>query len=250
MRAGASASVPSASEREASARTARQSAQSRRWASTAPSSLCASSPRASANRASSSTQRMSADTQRGCIRRRTHASSSRMASPAFERLLTAARDTRSALDEPLRRELAERLASAEQATPGVSGDPYEFGASLLALLGASAEPRAELGALHVEDMYFVWALANHDRAALARLEREFLAPLARRVSAARDLPPGELEQNVRTRLLVGEGDAPPRIGRYAGRGPFGAWLRMVAKRVALDLLRARGARNDRELESP
>jgi RNA polymerase sigma-70 factor (ECF subfamily) len=173
-----------------------------------------------------------------------------MASPAFERLLTAARETQSALAEPLCRELAARLASAEQATPGVSGDPYEFGRSLLALLGASAEPLAELEALHVEDMYFVWALANHDRAALARLEREFLAPLARRVSAARDLPPGELEQSVRTRLLVGEGDAPPRIGRYAGRGPFGAWLRMVAKRVALDLLRARGARTDRELESP
>jgi RNA polymerase sigma-70 factor (ECF subfamily) len=167
---------------------------------------------------------------------------------ASDRLLAAARDTSTALSEPLRVQLAERLASAEQKTPGVSGDPYEFCVSLLRVL--ATEPRVELAALHVEDMYLVWALAKHDRAALARLEREFLARLSVRVSAGQDLPPGELEQNVRTRLFVSQGDSPPRITQYSGRGPFGAWLRMVAKRVALDLLRARGARPERELESP
>jgi RNA polymerase sigma-70 factor (ECF subfamily) len=167
-----------------------------------------------------------------------------------ERVLAAVRDTDTALAEPLRDALVERLESAARSTPGVAWDPYEFCITLLGLLRGVGEARAELAALHVEDMYFVWALAKHDRAALSRLEREYLTRLSARVSAAHDLPPGDLEQNVRTRLFVSQGASPPRITQYSGRGPFGAWLRMVAKRVALDLLRARGARPDRELTSP
>ena len=169
----------------------------------------------------------------------------------FERLLTAARDTRTTLAAPAWSELERRLQAAELATPAVTSDPRDFCEALLGKLAASPDAGVELTRLHVEDLYFVWALAKQERSAVARFEREYLAPLPARVAEAHDLAPGELVQQVRTRLLVGEGASPPRIGLYAGRGPFSAWLRMVAKRVALDLLRARGAtRAERELEHP
>ncbi len=174
-----------------------------------------------------------------------------MPSSLFQSLLAAAHDTRTALAGPLREELARRLEAAEAATPGILSDPHEYCVTLLHQLAATPDPMAELAKLHVEDMYLVWALAKQERTAVLRFERELLGRLPARVAEARELAPGELEQHVRTRLLVPEGAEPARITQYAGRGPFGAWLRMVAKRVALDLLRARGrARMERELESP
>jgi RNA polymerase sigma-70 factor (ECF subfamily) len=174
-----------------------------------------------------------------------------MVSPLFQQLLAAARERGIELALPVQRALEQKLAAAKLATPAVTSDSREFCDRLLDLLGAAPDALGELARLHVEDMYLVWALAKQDRAALARFEHEFVARLSVRVSEARELSPGELEQQVRTRLFVSEGTEPPRIAQYAGRGPFGAWLRMVAKRVALDLLRARGAvRTERELASP
>jgi RNA polymerase sigma-70 factor (ECF subfamily) len=178
-----------------------------------------------------------------------------MPSSLFQSLLTAAHDTGVAIQGPVHDELQRRLVAAEAANPGLAGDPYEYCVALLTLVSAAPDPLAELAKLHVEDMYFVWALAKQERAAVLRFEREFLLRLPGRVAEAHEFVPGELEQHVRTRLLVGEragdGVQAPRITQYAGRGPFSAWLRMVAKRVALDLLRARGkARTERELESP
>jgi RNA polymerase sigma-70 factor (ECF subfamily) len=174
-----------------------------------------------------------------------------MASLVFERLLSAARDIRPPLAAPLANELAHRLQAAEAATPAVASDPHDFCVALLDVLAPAPDALPALAKLHVEDMYFVWALAKHERTALIRFEQEFLARLPTRVAEAHELAPGELAQHVRTRLLVGEGTQPARITQYAGRGPFSAWLRMVAKRVALDLLRARGTRRaERELETP
>ena len=134
-----------------------------------------------------------------------------MASLLFHRVLAAARDTRTALAEPLRQELERRLEAAELATPSVTSDSHDFCVSLLALVCAGPDPLSELSRLHVEDMYLVWALAKQDRAALARFEHEFLARLAVRVSEAKELSRGELEQQVRTRLFVSEQGQPARI---------------------------------------
>jgi RNA polymerase sigma-70 factor (ECF subfamily) len=151
----------------------------------------------------------------------------------------------------LRRELERRLHGAELATPGVAADPSAFVSGLAARLVAATNPLEELERLHVEDLYLAWALRHQDRAALRRFETEFLSKLATQIKGAA-AEGGELEQQVRTRLLLpGEG-RPPRIEQYSGRGPFGGWLRMIATRCVLDLQRARGEKSGhlRELDSP
>ena len=49
----------------------------------------------------------------------------------------------------------------------------------------------------------------------------------------------EVLQRVREKLFVGAGDRPPKIADYGGRSPLDGFLRVVATRVAVNLLRAR-----------
>jgi RNA polymerase sigma-70 factor (ECF subfamily) len=153
-------------------------------------------------------------------------------------------------DSALRRELLRRLHAAELATPRVVADARGFVQKLAARLVTVTAPLAELEQLHVEDMYLAWALSRADAAALRRFEGEFLSKLATQIKGAA-AEAGELEQQVRTRLLLSSGDQPPRIEQYSGRGPFGGWLRMIATRCVLDLQRARNSGQQlRELDSP
>jgi len=173
-----------------------------------------------------------------------------MASPLFERFVAAAREAKAVFDPAVWDELRRRLSTAELATPGIACDPLAYCERVIGLLAAAPNAGLELSALHLEDLYLVWGLANNDRAAFARFEREFLTRLAGQVAAGQHQMRAELEQSVRTRLFVAEAERPPRVTQYSGRGPFGAWLRMVGKRAALDLHRARGASALRELDSP
>lgn len=153
-------------------------------------------------------------------------------------------------DSALRKELLRRLYAAELATPRVGADARDFVKNLAARLATVTAPLTELEQLHVEDMYLAWAMSRADAAALRRFEGEFLSKLATQIKGAA-AEAGELEQQVRTRLLLSSGDRPPRIEQYSGRGPFGGWLRMIATRCVLDLQRARsGGQQLRELDSP
>jgi RNA polymerase sigma-70 factor, ECF subfamily len=146
--------------------------------------------------------------------------------------------------------VARRVEAAERLTPGVRLDTAEFRAILQETLATADDPERELAALHVEDMYLAWALTHGDKAAFSRFEREFVAQLATQIKGAA-AEAGELEQLVRTRLFVANVGQPPRISQYSGRGPLGAWLRMLATRCLLDLQRARSGHTvARELDSP
>jgi RNA polymerase sigma-70 factor, ECF subfamily len=52
----------------------------------------------------------------------------------------------------------------------------------------------------------------------------------------------DLAQHLRERLLVGGGGGRPKLAEYGGRGPLGGWVRVVATRMALNVLRDRRAR--------
>ncbi|HVJ19314.1 MAG TPA: sigma-70 family RNA polymerase sigma factor, partial [Polyangiaceae bacterium] len=96
----------------------------------------------------------------------------------------------------------------------------------------------QLAGMHFGDLYLAWALGSGDRRALARFERDYLARLPGQVKSSLMPAPGELEQAVLTRLLVVAEGEEPRIRTYSGRGPLGAWVRMIATRAALDLRRS------------
>ena len=48
---------------------------------------------------------------------------------------------------------------------------------------------------------------------------------------------GEVQQLVRQSLFLAEGGGIPRIAAYNGSGPLGAWVRTIAIRVAIDMVR-------------
>jgi RNA polymerase sigma-70 factor (ECF subfamily) len=140
-------------------------------------------------------------------------------------------------DPALEALLAELWERARRAWPGIALEPAAFMRHLAERLPDGEAWREALAATHVEDLYLACACAAGDGAALAALERDFIA----RVSAylARpDALPGfteELKQHLRVHLLVPKDGLLPRIASYSGRGPLGGWLRMATVRAAINL---------------
>jgi RNA polymerase sigma-70 factor (ECF subfamily) len=132
-------------------------------------------------------------------------------------------------------------ASIEAALPGMRIDVASLTSRVAALVGDPADP-IELERLALTDLAFADALGRHDPQALARFEREILSRIeaaTRRIDSTGALAT-EVQQELRVRLLVGE-DGPPKIHRYAGRGPLLHWVLVAATRMALDHQRRRGA---------
>ena len=90
------------------------------------------------------------------------------------------------------------------------------------------------GALHPDDLAWSRSLAAGDREALARYEREMVpiiqAQLRRR--GLSDDAIADIQQTLRTRLFVGEGDG-PAIAGYEGRGALKSWVLVSALREAV-----------------
>jgi RNA polymerase sigma-70 factor, ECF subfamily len=88
--------------------------------------------------------------------------------------------------------------------------------------------------LHSEDLAWARALADGDRVALDRYEREMVpmidAKLRHRGLAADTI--AEIQQTLRARLLVGSGDG-PAIARYEGRAALKTWILVSALREAV-----------------
>jgi RNA polymerase sigma-70 factor (ECF subfamily) len=88
-----------------------------------------------------------------------------------------------------------------------------------------------------DDFALARACGAGDPGALARVEAE-LFPNIRIALRRMSLSPPEVEdvmQTFRTELFVRNGERPPRIVDYEGRGPLVAWLRVGATRLALRL---------------
>ncbi len=90
---------------------------------------------------------------------------------------------------------------------------------------------------HAAEIYLGAACVAGSRAALAALDRAYIANVAN-VLAPRGLPAhavDEIRQTVRERLLAG---SPPYLGGAVGRGSLAGLVAVIATRAALDWLRA------------
>jgi RNA polymerase sigma-70 factor (ECF subfamily) len=133
------------------------------------------------------------------------------------------------------------LADARAAWPDIATDERAFLDRQLARLSTDVTAEQAL-VLHASDLWIASACATGDRIALAHFEEQFVAPLTRVLNAvglAGDQI-DEVKQELRRKLLVSEGE-PPRILDYSGRADLRTWLRTTATRLAIDLLRRRGA---------
>lgn len=158
----------------------------------------------------------------------------KLASALLARSKSVSRTSVTALESSLR----EIVARAEHAWPGVRVEPVRF-IGYLADRMAQGEPlEAELQALHATDLYVACA-ASEDAKAIAVLEAAFFhasdATLAR-MGTDSDFAV-EVKQRTREKLFVREGEKPPRIVEYSGRGELKSFLRVVLLREAISLRR-------------
>jgi RNA polymerase sigma-70 factor, ECF subfamily len=142
-----------------------------------------------------------------------------------------------ALDPTWRAQLAAWFDAAPQHYPTLRVDGEAFQKHVAGLVSTLA-PGTHL---HMNDLYLAYACGMGDDAALRIFEQErmvdvplFLAKYTLDVEQVH-----EALQRIRERLFVWD-VGPPRILTYSGQGPLGGWLRMVAVRVTLDMLRQAG----------
>lgn len=122
---------------------------------------------------------------------------------------------------------------ASESWPRIAVDPEGF-AGFLAARGVA--PDTAMG----EDLYLTCACAAGDAAAIAAFESRHAGDITaalRPMRLSTDLV-DEIRQQLRTKLFVRDGERPPRIAGYAGKGSLRGWIRAVAVRAALDALRA------------
>lgn len=140
--------------------------------------------------------------------------------------------------------LTAALERARATWPGVLVPDAAFLDHLAARLPTAHDPVDWLGRLHVGDLYLALGCVLGVPQALAAFNRELVSVITSFLG--RDAT-DELAQLVRERVLVAPPGELPRLAGYTGRGPLGAWLRVVAVRTALNVRRASDASRRAEL---
>lgn len=171
-----------------------------------------------------------------------------MATPLRDLLAAAAPDAASGLGEPATAEqvLVALCAEAAAVWSGIVVDPADVVAVLARKL-ASDDPPA-LGAAAVTELHLAIACARGDNAAIAAFDRVYLE-IVPQALAGMKLPAATVEDvrsAVRDKLLLADGERPPRILAYAGRGRLRGLVQVTATRTAIDRIRL----EEREVELP
>ncbi|HEU0029222.1 MAG TPA: hypothetical protein VFQ53_01230 [Kofleriaceae bacterium] len=125
----------------------------------------------------------------------------------------------------------------------------ELAPDAVAVLAADVEP-AHLAGSHRDDLVLAWACVAGSDAALATLDREALAPAGIHARSSGFAPPlvDDALQLARMRLVLADGDRPPILNSYRGRGPLGGFVRTVVLRIAIDLQRRDRETPDEHIE--
>lgn len=143
----------------------------------------------------------------------------------------------------MRASLDELCDAAAAAWPDVAVDRAELVRAIEARLAGDDPP--PLGPELAIELALAIACARGDAAALAHFDRRYLDVVAPALAHMK-LPAATVEDvraAVRDKLLLPDGDRPPRILAYAGRGALRGLVHVSAARTAISILR----RTDREL---
>ena len=142
-------------------------------------------------------------------------------------------------DPAVRAELQAAWERGQARWPGVRVDLERFTGYLETRLDDQADTVAAIRRARAEDLYLACGCADAVPAAVAEFEGCFGAALGQAASAVVDpfLRSDDLAAVVRAKLLVGTAERGPAIASYRGRGSLLGWLRVSARRAALDAVR-------------
>jgi RNA polymerase sigma-70 factor (ECF subfamily) len=150
--------------------------------------------------------------------------------------------------EALTGALEQAVVLGRAAWPKIPLDPREFAFHIGFVLDDEAarsgdSAAAAVAAMHVVDLFLACAAAAGLPTALLELEARYIKPLPFILGGVGTLP-GDVDavcSSLRDKLLVPDGDHPPRIATYGGRGPLAAWVAIAAQRTAISLDRQESA---------
>ncbi|WP_164014099.1 sigma factor-like helix-turn-helix DNA-binding protein [Pyxidicoccus trucidator] len=130
--------------------------------------------------------------------------------------------------------LVEHLAAARAAWPTVTLPVESFLRHVARHLPAEATADV-LRQLHGADLYLACACAEGNPQALRAFDQHVLQKVPPKLGGLPHATVDEVLQVLRARLLMGRGDAPPKVADYSGRGPLVAWVRITGVRIAGEL---------------
>ena len=130
--------------------------------------------------------------------------------------------------------VAAHLAQGRATWPDVDVDDLAYARFVGERLAADADPVAVLPDLRAEDLVLVCGCTHGCEAAAQRF-RTYVTPAVRHAAnrAAVDSI-DDLIHRVYDRLFLPDGDNPPRIRHYLGKGDLRRWVSVVATRLAID----------------
>ena len=129
----------------------------------------------------------------------------------------------------------EAVAEVRKTWPAVDLDPDVFASHLR----ERVDPDAEVEAVDLDGLFLACAAGHGAASAIEAIEKKYFGDVRRAIYklGAHGAHADEIEQRLRDKLFVAEGDAKPKILTYNGRGELGRWLRVVATREALAIVR-------------
>src|SRR5262249_12742028 len=164
-----------------------------------------------------------------------------LARPSLAQTFTAARPRgeKNLHSEELEVLLLGALEQARKACPNFSVPDEQFIAYLAKRIPAGTALAEWLSSVQLADLYLSCACALGDAKAMAQFDEKLLPQVAPAIAGIDASPSfmGEVQQQIRRKLFLAEGEAPPKIAEYAGYGPLIHWLRVVAVRTALNFRR-------------
>src|SRR5437660_11970880 len=129
--------------------------------------------------------------------------------------------------------LAEALALAHAALPGLQIDDRRFIQHLAGRVEPDQSLAAALEVLNVADLYLACGCLAGDAAAIDRFVQTYLTKVGKYLARLNPEPSlvDEVRQELSRKLLVGEPPDQPRIATYHGRGSLEAWVAVSAQRA-------------------
>src|SRR5579883_1796402 len=144
-------------------------------------------------------------------------------------------------DEVLRSRLQSLYEAGCAAWPSLELTPVQFARYLGERAATVSDVMGWLSRAHGDGLYLACGCLQGSAIALASFERSLLERVPDWLARLRLAPAlvDEVRQRVRVKLFVAAPGARPKIADYSGEGALAAWLRAVAQREALTLLRSK-----------